>query len=175
MTRWFAFHITREGALRKENYTNSGTWPQMVRIYCRSLGDFLNHPGSEPKNFLLVGWQSSTPAKGKSPNFFPGRLPHGVPPCAWVIFPWKVPFLENEFSFWNDLGSCSKSWFLVHVSIWLIGWWSKPVLSTLRVGNRASLLHPYINLPVFWGRNFKLKIIDWAWLFVAFVRFVYIS
>ena len=82
---------------------------------------FWTTPGSEPKNFLLVGWQSSTPAKGKSPNFFPGRLPHGVPPCAWVIFPWKVPFLENEFSFWNDLGSCSKSWFLVHVSIWLVG------------------------------------------------------
>ena len=173
MTRWFAFHITREGAPRKENYTNSGTWPRMVRIYCRSLGDFLNHPGSEPKNFLLVGWQSSTPAKGKSPLFSRKAPTWCSTLCIGHIsfestFPGKWIFLLKLPGFLLKilvLGSCEH----------LADWWSKPVLSTLRDGNRASLLHPYIKPPVFWGINFKLKIIDWAWLFVAFVRFVYIS
>ena len=137
---------------------------------------FWTTPGSEPKNFLLVGWQSSTPGKGKSPNFFLGRLPAATwcsTLCMGHIsfestFPGKWIFLLKWPGFLLKilvLGSCEH----------LADWWSKPVLSTLRDGNRASLLHPYIKPPVFWGINFKLKIIDWAWLFVAFVRFVYIS
>ena len=71
----------------------------------------------------LSGGRVQLQPKGNPQTFFPEGylLPHGVPPCASVIFPLKVPFLENEFSFWNYLVSCSKSWFLVHVSIWLIG------------------------------------------------------
>ena len=82
---------------------------------------FWTTPAVNRKISSLSGGRVQLQPKGNPQTFFSGRLPHGVPPCAWVIFPWKVPFLENEFSFWNDLGSCSKSWFLVHVSIWLIG------------------------------------------------------
>ena len=174
MTRWFAFHTTREGALRKENYTNSGTWPRMVRIYCRSLGDFLNHPRQWTEKFPPCRVAEFNSSQREIPKLFSRKAATWCSTlCMGHIsfestFPGKWIFLLKLPGFLLKilvLGSCEH----------LADWWSKPVLSTLRDGNRASLLHPYIKPPVFWGINFKLKIIDWAWLFVAFVRFVYIS
>ena len=121
----------------------------------------------------LSGGRVQLQPKGNPQTFFPEATTWCSTLCMGHIsfestFPGKWIFLLKWPGFLLKilvLGSCEH----------LADWWSKPVLSTLRVGNRASLLHPYIKPPVFWGINFKLKIIDWAWVFVAFVRFVYIS